>query len=302
VHELELLNAQLDQRVESRTQEILQTNLFLDQAHRELKLQFLSAVKVFSNLLEMRSPHMGGHSRRVAELARWLARDMDVPEHEVNDIYIAALLHDIGKIGLNDHTLFTPIADLDGESRAALMKHPIKGQSTLMGLSELHGAARLIRHHHERYDGQGFPDGLIKNTIPRGSRILAVAEDYDELQQGWLAAKKLTEQEAMEFVQSASGKRYDPDVIAALPSALEKLKAAPREDERLLEVDALKPGMVVMRDLISPEGLLLVAREGVVTPHLIEHLQQPNHREHRVRVYVHKTRTAPYARPKESTR
>lgn len=297
IHELELLNADLDKRVESRTQEILQTNLFLDQAHRELKLQFLSAVKVFSNLLELRSPHMGGHSRRVAELAKLIGKEMNLADYELNDLYVAALLHDIGKIGLSDHALFTPIAELDGDSRAALMKHPAKGQTALMGLSELQAASRIIRHHHERFDGQGFPDGLLKATIPVASRILAVAEDYDELQQGWLAAKKLTEAEALEFVMGASGKRYDPDVLAHLPAALEKLRAAPREEEKLLEVSDLKPGMVVMRDLISPEGLLLVAKDGVVTPHLIDHLKEAIHKDHKIRVYVHKTKTGPYRRP-----
>lgn len=299
IHELETLNAELDKRVEARTQEVMQTNLFLDQAHHELKLQFLSAVKVFSNLMEMRSPNMGGHSRRVGELARGLAREMELPDNEQRDIYIAALLHDIGKIGLSDHALFNPIVDLDGNARAALMKHPVQGQLALMGLSELATAGRLIRHHHERFDGQGFPDGLLKKTIPVGSRILAVAEDYDELQQGWLANKKLTEAEALEFIQNASGKRYDPDVLEHLPAALEKLRAAPREDEKLLGVAELKPGMILMRDLLSHDGLLLVGKDGVVSPHLIEHLKENDGRDsHPIRVYVHKTKTGSYSKPR----
>ena len=298
VHELELFNQELDNRVKARTLEVEQTNSFLEQAHRELKSQYLSAVKVFSNLMELRSPQMGGHSHRVAELARALAREMHCVDHEIHDIYIAALLHDIGKIGLSDHALFTPIANLNGEARAALMKHPVKAQTALMGLPDMAAASRIIRHHHERYDGQGFPDGLMKNTIPKGARILAVAEDYDELQLGWLATKKMSEQEVLAFIQGSAGKRYDPEVVEALPLALEKTRAAERAEEKMHTGETLTAGCVLSRDFIGPDGYLWLSKDHVLTPHIVQLVREAEAREGvLLKLYTHKNKTAPYKKP-----
>ncbi len=133
-------------------------------------------------------------------------------------------LHDIGKLGLSDDTLFKPVVELKGDARVALMKHPMKAQAAFHGVSEMVHVSEIIRHHHERYDGQGFPDGLEGEGIPLGARILAVAEDYDELQQGWLASKAFDELQAQTFLVGAAGKRYDPKVIAVLPTALVKLE------------------------------------------------------------------------------
>lgn len=297
VYELEKINEELDQRVEMRTEELTLANKFLEQSYREMKTQFLHSIKVFSNLMELRAPSMGGHSRRVAELSRLLAREVEMEDDDVHRVYQAALLHDIGKIGLSDHTLFTPVADLDSEARSALMKHPVTAQKALLALPEMAAVATMIRHHHERYDGLGFPDGLMRDVIPLGSRVLAVAEDFDELQQGWIASKKLTPEEAMVFIQGAIGKRYDPAVVVALPAALEKLRAAPKEDEKIVSGETMKPGMIIMRDLISPEGLLLVPKEGVVTPAVVNCVMEfEAHMQHPMKVYVHKVKTASWRR------
>ena len=130
VDELQTLNQELDQRVAARTQEIYQTNLFLENAYKELHDQFLNSVKVFSNLIEMSSPAMAGHGKRVAELARWIAVEMGLPEAEVEDIYVAGLLHDIGKIGIPDHVLVKPGPLTDAEWE--IMKtHTTLGRDTI---------------------------------------------------------------------------------------------------------------------------------------------------------------------------
>ncbi|HEX4879755.1 MAG TPA: HD domain-containing phosphohydrolase, partial [Limnobacter sp.] len=247
VKELSLLNAQLDERVHARTQEIYQTNLFLEQAFTELNEQFLNAVKVFSNLIEMGSPDMAGHHRRVADLARLLALELNLPDIEVRDIYIAGLLHDVGKTGLAEHVFHVSLTVLDSASRQALLKHPVRGQAALLALPELSAASLYIRQHHERMDGQGYPDGLHGEDIARGARVLAVAEDWDELQLGWLSTRKLGLAESLEFIQKGAGKRYDPVVVNVLPAALQKLENCPREDEEILDSNAVVPGMVLSR-------------------------------------------------------
>lgn len=272
VSELETLNRELDQRVESRTQEIHQTNLFLEQAYKELHEQFLNSVKVFSNLIEISSPAMAGHGKRVAELARFIALEMKLPEAEVQDVYVAGLLHDIGKIGLPEKALSTPFTLLDPGLRIELVKHCEKGRAALMALPELQTVASYVAAHHERVDGKGYPDGLIGTAIPRGARILAVAEDWDELQMGLVASQKLDPQQTLDFVQSAKGKRYDPDVVNALPGALAQLIATPKDDEQLLDSQSLVPGLILSRDLCNTEGMLLMAKGRAVSATLIQYL------------------------------
>lgn len=274
VKELEHLNTELDQRVAMRTAEIAQANLFLENAYQELQAQFLSSVKVFANLLELSSPALAGHGRRVGELARLLAIEMGLPESEVHHIHVAGLLHDLGKIGLTEKVLTTPFTLLEPVNRMALAKHGVKGQTALLPLPDMQTPALYIRHHHERLDGQGYPDGLSGTSIPRGARVLAVAEDFDELQQGWLSANRLAQEDALAFILAASGKRYDPDVVAALPLALEKLEAAPRDDEQLVDSHQLIPGMVLTRDLVNHEGLLVAAKGTTANTTLVQHLRE----------------------------
>ena len=283
--QLEAMQIQVDRA----KKEVEQANLFLDQATRDLRTQLLSAVKVLSALIELRSPVLAQHSRRVADLSRFLALELSCSDFELLNIYIAAILHDIGKLGLSDHILDSAFMSLDGGHRLDLNKHPLRGYAVLAGLQDLHVSASYIRHHHERFDGQGIPDGLLGDKIPKGARILAVAEDYDELQLGWQSNKKLSDEQALAFIQGAVGKRYDPAVVEALPKALEHLNAYPREDESIVHVNDLQVGMKISRDLNSPEGMLLLAHDKMVTLALIQRLKEFKYKgQNGTKVYVYK--------------
>ncbi|HEX4916297.1 MAG TPA: HD domain-containing phosphohydrolase [Limnobacter sp.] len=272
--ELELLNDTLEHCIQERIRELDQARLFLDVSRREKRAQYLSAVKVFSGLTELRSPQLSAHSKRVAELARLIALEMGCDSELVHEIYIAGLLHDVGKIGLSDEALFVPAGNLGKEARAQLMTHSAKGQSLFNGLGEMEQVAVMIRHHHERFDGDGYPDGILNQVIPLGSRILAVAEDYDELQMGWLAPKRLSEDEAFAFVMKGKDTRYDPLVLEAFPGALEKLRAAPRLEERLISGVELRVGQTLSRDFIGPDGYLWLSKEKLVTKHFLDHVRE----------------------------
>jgi len=290
VKELEGQATTLNRQLESQRQETLQMQSMLEQAQRELRMQYLAAVKSFSNLMELRSPQLAAHGLRVAELARLIAKELHASDSALQDIYVAALLHDIGKLGLNDEILFKPVVELKGEARVALMKHPMKAEATFHGLSEMTHVAQIIRHHHERYDGQGFPDGLAGDSIPLGARILAAAEDYDELQQGWLAAKEFDEHQAQAFLIGASGKRYDPKVISALPAALEKLRAAEKPHEKILHGEDLCEGLVLSRDFAGPDGFMWLSKDHVVSRHFIDRVREAEvqHGVH-LKIYTFKT-------------
>ncbi|HNS93524.1 HD domain-containing phosphohydrolase [Thauera sp.] len=264
--ELKDVNASLELKVMERTVE-------LRKANEHIKASFITSIKVFANLIELREGAIGGHSRRVAELARKLAKRAGMDAAAVQDVFLAGLLHDIGKIGLPDTLLSRAVAEMSGPELLRYRKHPQAGEHALMALSELAQAARLVRSHHERFDGKGYPDGLAGEQIPLGARIVAVANDYDGLQIGTLAARKRTAREALELLEAGRGRSYDPGVLDLF---LEVVAESERNDlkEVGLSVARLMPGMILSRDLVTRQGYLLLATDFVLTAGIIRQIQE----------------------------
>lgn len=271
--ELRELNASLEAKVQERTQDLRRTMATLEKAHEQLKKSFITSVRIFSNLLELRAGGMAGHSRRVADLARAIALRMGLKDSELQDLVFAAMLHDTGKIGLPDYLLGKPFNTLDKDEREQVMKHPVTGQHALLALDRLRNAALLVRHHHERFDGQGYPDHLAGFAIPLGARILAVANDYDSLQCGTLVQQRLTPAKAHGLIVEGRGKRYDPAVVDAFIEVQAQMGQTP-PPERELSSAQLSAGMVLSRDLLARDGMLLLSRDYVLDAALIEQMRQ----------------------------
>lgn len=284
--ELKDLNAGLEDKVKQRTAEIEQINSFLNLANDKLKQNFLVSIKMFSGLMELRAGVMAGHSRRVADLARKLAAQLGVDPREQQSIFFAGLLHDVGKIGFPDNLITKPVSRMTGEDLGRYRKHAIAGESALMPLDELKDVARIVRSHHERFDGQGFPDGLQGLNIPFGARIISVVNDYDGLQIGTLSEKRMTADEAKTLIAQSREKRYDPQVVDAFVELLGGLtKEVVRE--RPVSHPDLKVGMVLARDLVSREGALLLAADFILDVTLIKQIQDYAHREnHAITIYI----------------
>jgi response regulator RpfG family c-di-GMP phosphodiesterase len=263
--ELRDLNANLELKVMERTVE-------LRKAHDKVKTSFLTSIKVFANLIELRGSNLAGHSRRVADLARKIANRMELSPADGQDVFLAGLLHDIGKIGLPDHLLVKPVPQMTGEELGLYRKHPVKGEQSVMALEELRGAATIVRSHHERFDGQGYPDGLMGVAIPMGARILCVANDYDGLQIGSLSVRRYTQDDAKKLIAEGKGKRYDPQVIEAFLEIVGKPEV---RDSGEIEVGVadLKPGMILSRDLLTRDGVLLLAADYILDANLIRQIR-----------------------------
>jgi response regulator RpfG family c-di-GMP phosphodiesterase len=270
--ELASLNASLEQKVAERTRELSQLN-------QKLKKNYLTSIKVFSNLMELRGGQLMGHARRGADLARQTARAMGMPETEQQDVFVAGLLHDIGFIGLSDNILALPVPRLAEEDLSRYRKHPILGEQALLSLDDMHSVATLIRGHHERHDGKGFPDGLAGAAIPLGARILAVADAFDDLQSGHLGSMGLSPAEARTLIARGRGNQFDPEVVDVFLQVV--LQSAPVDEEPpvMTGTDGLRPGMVLARDLRSSEGVMLLATGHVLTADLIRLLRQRAQRD-----------------------
>jgi putative nucleotidyltransferase with HDIG domain len=272
--ELRQLNDSLERKVQERTAELQKSN-------EKLKASFINSIKIFSSLIELRNPALAGHSRRVAALARSLAKKMGMDDKSAQDVFLAGLLHDIGKIGFPDKLIGRPTSTLNHEDLQVYRKHPLSGVHALMAFEEVGPAARIMRHHHERYDGHGFPDGLRGQDIPLGARVLALANDFDSLQIGTFSPHSHTPNEAKQVIEKDSGKRYDPAVVKAL---FDLIGAPPRQaaKELRLSLAELKPGMVLSRDFVSTEGALLLGADHLLDAKLIEKMQAYEKSEGRV--------------------
>jgi response regulator RpfG family c-di-GMP phosphodiesterase len=273
--ELTFLNDGLEDAVRARTAELRQSSNFLELSNKKLKESFLATLGVFSNLVELRHPHLDGHGKRVADLSRKIAKRLGMREQEINDITVAGLLHDIGKIGWTDDMIDKPFnVAFTIEERQLAMKHPAIAEKLLMELENMRGAARIVRHHHERFNGQGYPDGLSGLGIPIGARILAVVDDYDELQLGTLTQRRRSPVEAANMVKDGSGNRYDPSVVKIF---LKIMGMAEAEVEvgpgQRIDSSELKPGKRLARDVIGEEESILLTKGHLLDDRLILQLR-----------------------------
>ena len=291
------LNLTLEDRVKARVAEIGQVADMLDAAYDELSQTFTVAMQVFAGLLEMRQTGIAGHSRRVAELARAIAVRLQLDANTENEIYLAGLLHDIGKLGFPDAMLGKPTSLYEPAEIALYHKHPEAGEMALLPLPKLHGAAHIIRQHHERPDGYGFPDGLLGHQIHLGALIVAAASDYDGLVHGGAAPQQYALDDALALMKPLAGKHYDPRVMAALEQVVRELEPPP-VSEYLVLPHELKAGMKLARDLLSPKGTLLLPKGLVFNPKVLAQVQKfASAASVELALYVVKDRLAPPKTP-----
>lgn len=259
--ELNELNTNLEKKVVARTEELNQAMGFLETAHETLKQQYSTSVKVFAHLIESRGGSLSAHAQRVTEVAKALGEKLNLIDSEIQIIEHAALLHDIGKVALPDALLDQPYGALSSEQREQVDKHVIIGEAVFMGLESLNEVSRLIRSHHERFDGKGYPDKLKGEDIPLGARILAIASDFDSLQMGMLSNKKFTADEARLAILDQRGVRYDPKIVDLFVDYLSKRDKVREQDpdEFTTKSTRLRAGMKLSRDLVAQNGILLLS-------------------------------------------
>ena len=171
-----------------------------------------SVICAFNQLLDLKDLNTGVHSTRLAEWAVRVARELSIPEKDLYQFEVAALLHDIGKIGVPDAILKKP-GRLTAEEKALMDKHPEYGWSILRMFPDLEQASLFVLHHHESYDGTGYPGGLKGEEIPIGSRIVSVIDAFDAMISNRCYRQGLAHEEALRRLQCDSGTQFDPGVV-----------------------------------------------------------------------------------------
>lgn len=264
-------NAELEQQVAQRTVALKQLLNNLEASHEDLKKTHFGTLMALSQLAGLRGAAIPEHARRVAALARPVATRMNCTPDEVQNIFIAALLHDIGKIAFPDGLFDLPESGLKGDNLYAYRRHPSDGANVITQITGLADIAGMIRSHHERFDGSGFPDSLSGLDIPLGARIIAAISDYEGLKSGAKTLRPMTAKQSCMYLIECAGSRYDPSVI----EVLEPLLAADGKfelDEQLVAVKHLHEDMCLSRDVLHPKGFVLLSQGGVLTRRLIDQL------------------------------
>jgi HD superfamily phosphohydrolase YqeK len=186
----------------------------LDRAYEQLELNVREQLQMMVKAIEARDPYTSGHSRRVCGLARAIAVDLGLSSEEIEDIENAALLHDVGKI----HAEFAPLLQkegkLDDDEWEIMKSHSVKSAELVSSFSRFQGnVVSCVRHHHERWDGRGYPDKIVGTTIPLGARIITIADTIDAMTTNRPYRDALSLEVVLAELNKCKGSQFDPDLV-----------------------------------------------------------------------------------------
>jgi len=186
----------------------------------------LRTVAAVATAAEIKDPYIRDHQQRVSQWAAALAEEMGLPPEQVQHIRTAGLLHDLGKVSVSEHILNKP-GKLTEEEYAQIKEHSALGAMIVAHVAGLQRLVKMVRHHHERFDGKGYPDGLAGKDIPLEARILAVADVFDAMTHERSYRKALSREKAIAELERGAGTQFDPAVVKTFLALLQKRGAKP---------------------------------------------------------------------------
>jgi HD-GYP domain-containing protein (c-di-GMP phosphodiesterase class II) len=189
--------------------------------YAETRELFFGTVSALSQAIDAKDGFTRGHADRVSRIAGAIAREFGIPERQIEQIELAGMLHDIGKIGVEDRILMKPHR-LEQDEQELMRRHTIYGASILMPSAALRPLVPIVLHHHENFDGSGYPEGLKGEEIPIGSRIIIVADAYEAMTSDRIYRKAIGHERAMDQLNKYKGIQFDPKVVRALEQVVQK--------------------------------------------------------------------------------
>jgi putative nucleotidyltransferase with HDIG domain len=189
--------------------------------YTKMRKVYLDTIRALAAAIDAKDPYTKGHSERVAQIAVLLAQELYLSDRDIENIEYTALLHDIGKIGIDDRILGKS-SKLSNEEFKKIKEHPIVGAKIIEPVDFLKNSYKTIYHHHEKYNGGGYPDGLKEKDIPLCARIITVADAYDAMGSDRPYRKKLSKEKILKEFTEQSGKQFDPQIVNALMLILKR--------------------------------------------------------------------------------
>ncbi len=178
----------------------------------EMRNLYLSTIQALNKTVEAKDPYTSGHANRVEKFAVDLAKAYHLPFEGIQNLKTASILHDIGKIGIHDEIL-NKASRLTQEEFQEIMRHPSIGAEIISKVDFLNDITTIVKHHHERYDGKGYPDGLSGDDIPIEAAILTIADSYDAMTSDRPYRKAMTAHDAIEELRKNSGTQFHPELV-----------------------------------------------------------------------------------------
>lgn len=283
--ELKDINQTLEQKVEERSKQIKKKNI-------ELEHNLYNTVRAFASLIDSSSPAIAGHGRRVSLFSKQIGQNLKLSDTEVTNIEIAALLHDIGKIGYPEKLLTVNYLKLNEKEKELYERHPEEGQQIVRFINKLDHVGLIIRSHHERYDGMGYPDHLSEDSIPVESQIISVSDRYDSIVNLKINADNhvkeyatdrnitydhiptdtLLKAAAIFHIKKNAFTEFSPDVVKAFLSYIEKQGIHDGRDKEI-SLEEISEGMTLSRSLYTLNGRFILPYNTKLTKELIDKLK-----------------------------
>ena len=193
----------------------------LKKAAHENHLLFINSIRMLAAAIDAKDPYTRGHSERVARYSIAIGKNLTLPQKDMNNLRISALLHDVGKIGIDDRILRKPGA-LSDEEFDVMKQHPAKGAAIMSGVMQLSDCIPGMKYHHEKWSGGGYPEGLVGEAIPMQGRIVAIADTFDAMTTNRPYQKAMELGYVVEKIKSFAGTRFDPKVVDAFVQAVKR--------------------------------------------------------------------------------
>ena len=197
---------------------------------KDLKELFYKTIKSIASALDAKDPYTHGHSLRVTLYSIILARNLNVPENQLEAIETAGLLHDIGKIAIPSAILCKP-GKLTDDEFVIMKSHPVNSEKLIRSIKRLHEVSPGVKHHHERWDGRGYPDNLAGENIPFSARVIAIADTYDAMTSTRSYRKALDHEIAIAEIEKCAGAQFDPVLAKKFVEIQDIIKAAKENPE-----------------------------------------------------------------------
>jgi len=242
----------------------------LDQRYTTIRENYFQTIQMFANLIETFDEDLGGHCKRVAQLSLRLAKWFpDLPKEDLHTLESAGLLHDIGMVGLPNEMASKRRVEMNSDEMRLYHTHPIAGEIILNEIEFLRPIAKLVRNHHEKFNGRGFPDGVDGSKMPPLTKILAGAVFYDDLVHKW----KVPLGDIPDRLQRMRGYELESAIVDHLLEInSEDIQKEGAEDLREIALDDLREGMSLAKDIRRDTGALVMPAETALTRYSIEKL------------------------------
>ncbi|MCX7914228.1 MAG: HD domain-containing protein, partial [Thermodesulfovibrionales bacterium] len=287
--QLDAWSKELEYYVQIHTIDLTKKDKEIKALKERLKRKESETKGLLKEVIALRDKGLSAHSQRVGLIVTEMAKKLSLPPEEVELISMAGNLHDIGKVALSDLLLFKEPIELTKDEFRQYAAHSVIGQGFVNIVGDLKEVGILIRHHHENFDGSGFPDRLRGEKIPFGSKLIAIADRFERL------SKFRDIDDTFKMMCPSFGKEFDSEFFITLESAVQELKNILFSSDDIIEAELsikdLEPGFVVARDIIGMSGLMIVKKDTVLTDKTVELLKNTFNSIHNKKgIFVYKKR------------